>query len=412
MMATTVVNSAFGYLFWLAAARLFPPSAVGLASAIISVSMVISLCSRLGIATVLIQSLPGDKDPAAWWLSLWTLTLTGTATTVVLSCAALLILPLVAPEFTPLSHPIYWLVFGVATLAGTVGSLLDSAFVAERVAGNMLARNTVVSGGKALLVLVLAATGSAGVLALLGAWSLAAVVGVSVGSALVIRRVGTWHGPRLRDSVRHGRYLVRRIVGNQLVGLGGSVPPLLLPLLVTERLSARDNAYFYTTWMMCGILLVVSPAIARSLLAEGVHSPAELRRTTKSALKILALILVPGMVVFLLVGTTFLAIFGPQYAQHSVLLLRLIVFSAIPDAITNVYVSVLVVERRISRAAYLNVGMGTGTVVLSWALLPTLGIAAVGWAWLAMQVAGCGAVGLDLARRRCRPDPSVATRWG
>jgi O-antigen/teichoic acid export membrane protein len=410
MMATTIVNSAFGYLFWLAAARLFPPTALGLASAIISVSTIISLCAQLGVATVLMQSLPGNRDPRAWWLSLWTVALTGTATTVLLSCVALLVLPLVSHDFSSLSHPVYWLLFGAGTVAGTVGSIIDTAFVAERVSGNMLGRNAVVSGGKALVLFPLAWLGAAGPLALIGAWSLAAVVGVAVGGLLVVRRVRTWHGPRLRASIAHARNLVRRIVGNQLVYLGAALPPLLLPLFVTARLSAQDNAYFYTTWMMCGILLVISPAIARSLFAEGVHSPADLRRTTRSALTILGLLLVPGMVVFLLVGSIFLSTFGQEYAQHSVLLLRLIVLSAVPDAITNVYVSVLMVERRISSAAYLNLGIGVITLGLSWVMLPPLGIAGVGWAWLAAQLSGCVVVGLGVGRLR-RPSALRANEW-
>lgn len=412
MMATTVVNSAFGYLFWLAAARLFSPAAVGLASAIISVSTIISLCAQLGVATVLIQSLPGHKDPTDWWLTLWTVTLMGAATTLLLSCAALLVLPLISRDFASLSHPVYWLLFGAGTVAGTVGSILDTAFVAERVSGNMLGRNTVVSGGKAMVLLPIAWLGSAGVLALLSAWSLAAVLGIAVGGLLVVRRVGTWHRPRPRASIDHARTLVRRIVGNQFVGLGGALPPLLLPLLVTARLSARDNAYFYTTWMMCGILLVISPAIARSLFAEGVHSPGGLRRSTRSALAILCFLLVPGMVVFLLVGGILLSTFGHEYAQHSILLLRLIVLSAVPDAITNLYVSVLMVERRVARAAYLNVGMGFGTIVVSWVLLPSVGVAAVGWAWLAMQLAGCLMVAIDFVRRHGGPKTPIVANWG
>lgn len=118
------------------------------------------------------------------------------------------------------------------------------------------------------------------------------------------------------------------------------------------------------------------------------------------------------MVVFLLVGGILLSTFGHEYAQHSILLLRLIVLSAVPDAITNLYVSVLMVEHRVARAAYLNVGMGVGTIVVSWALLPSVGVAAVGWAWLAMQLAGCLVVAIDFVRRRGGPKTPIVADWG
>ena len=72
--------------------------------------------------------------------------------------------------------------------------------------------------------------------------------------------------------------------------------------------------------------------------------------------------------------------------------------SSIPDAVVNVYIAVLRVRNRLVAAAGLSVFMGIGIVVLSWALLPVLGINAVGWAFLAMQLCGCAFVVLDLLR--------------
>jgi len=232
------------------------------------------------------------------------------------------------------------------------------------------------------------------------------VLGVGIG--LVIAMVNGMRGPRLMPLIRLAREFASGMAGNQFIGIGGALPPLLLPLLVTARLSAQDNAYFYTTWMMCAILLVVSPAIARSLFAEGVHSPAELRAKTRSALAILGALLVPSMVVFLLVGGVMLSSFGSEYQSHASGLLTLIVLSAVPDAITNVYVAGLQVQRRLVRAACLNMGIGIATLALSWVLLPVLGITAVGWAWLGAQAAGCVVVAIDFARGGTNPTPQPA----
>jgi O-antigen/teichoic acid export membrane protein len=69
-------------------------------------------------------------------------------------------------------------------------------------------------------------------------------------------------------------------------------------------------------------------------------------------------------------------------------LLSLLIISAIPDAITNIYVSVLRVRRKLYEAALLNTGMAATTLILAWILLPRLGIAGAGWAWLLAQCAG------------------------
>ena len=70
------------------------------------------------------------------------------------------------------------------------------------------------------------------------------------------------------------------------------------------------------------------------------------------------------MAVLLLGGRFILGLFGPDYAQHSYVLLALLAVSEIPDAITNVYISVLRVELRFRAAAVLNNGMGLGAIVL------------------------------------------------
>ena len=135
-----------------------------------------------------------------------------------------------------------------------------------------------------------------------------------------------------------------------------------------------------------------------SLFAEGVNEPDELRAKARRALGIIGVILVPGAVVVLATGGMLLSVFGPSYESHAAGLLQAVLLAAFPDAVTNIYVAVLRVRGRLAAAAALNLGIGVGTVALSWALLPEFGIAAVGWAFLAMQLAGCLFVVIDLRR--------------
>jgi Na+-driven multidrug efflux pump len=95
-----------------------------------------------------------------------------------------------------------------------------------------------------------------------------------------------------------------------------------------------------------------------------------------------------------------LSAFGHAYSDHAVGLLRLAALASIPDAVTNVYVGVLRVEARLTAAASLNLGIGIGTLIISWFLLPVIGISAVGWAFLAMQLCGCVYVVFDWRRQR------------
>jgi O-antigen/teichoic acid export membrane protein len=410
IMTTTVVNSAFGYAFWLVAARLFPTEVVGLTAALIAASTIIALLASLGVGGALIQSLPEEASSAGWSLTFLAGTVTAVATSLVVGCGVLLVLPLVSGQFSVLHRPAYAAVFAVGTVAMTVGAVLDYAFLAERAAGNMLSRNSVVAGGKVLATLLLTVVAGNNGLAILGAWALAATVGLGLGIGLLMRRVRVLNRLQPSALARRARRLGSRLVGHQLVGMGGALLPYVLPLLVTARLSASDNAYFYTTWMMAGIFLIIAPAVSQSLFAEGAHRPHDVLVKARASLTIIGVLLAPCMVGLFVVGGTLLSAFGTAYEHHAIGLLHVVVIAAVPDVITNVYVAVLRVQRRLLVAAGLNLGIGIGTVALAWVLLPMFGISAVGWAWLVMQLSGCAVVVFDLARHQPRLIPEEATR--
>lgn len=176
---------------------------------------------------------------------------------------------------------------------------------------------------------------------LLGAWAGASVVGLALGMVLLARQRAFDKPSRPSAILRSARRLRSRLAGHQLIDMGGALLPYLLPLVVTARLSASDNAYFYTTWMMTGVFLIVSPAVSQSLFAEGAHNPEELIAKARSALTVIGALLVPGVIAVFVLGGVLLSAFGPAYDAHAIGLLRIALLAAFPDAITNVYVAVL-----------------------------------------------------------------------
>ena len=398
IMATTIVNSAFGFAFWLVAARLFPAHVVGLTAAVVSTGTIVVLLASLGVGGTLIQSLPARTKPSGWSLTFWAGMATAMTIGVVVGSASLLLLPLITQQLSVLHGASYGMIFAVGTLSMTAGAILDYVFIAERAAGNMLGRNSAVAAGKLLLVTLLTVAAGTSALKLLGAWAAASVVGLGLGIVLLTRSQDVTKPARPLALVREARKLQSRLAGNQLIGMGGALLPYLLPVMVTARLSSSENAYFYTTWMMAGIFLIIAPAVSQSLFAEGVHNPHELHVKVRSALTFIGTILVPGVVAIFAVGGVMLSAFGATYEHHAVGLLRIVLVASIPDAINNVYVAVLRVRGRLLAAAGLNLGMGIGIVTMSWILLPILGINAVGWSFLAMQLCGCAFVLLDSLR--------------
>lgn len=294
--------------------------------------------------------------------------------------------------------------------AGTIAllNLIGFAFIAARRAGRFLSMQTLASAAKLVGLFPLAAFGAAG---LVGAWVVGAAIGIAVAIVWLVPTMGLGRRPshrsprstgipeRVRDGPRQraphrrlssllGSLYMRRLVGQHLTSVGLLLTPLLLPVLVVTRLGAEPNAYFYVTLMMGSAFFMVSSSVATAVFAESVRANASLRNEIAKAIKIIAVLLIPAMLVVITCGRIMLGFFGASYAAAGYSLLIVFAISAIPDAVTNVATSIWRVSHRLRYAAVLNLGMMVTTLAGAWFLMPPLGITGVGVAWLIAQTLG------------------------
>jgi O-antigen/teichoic acid export membrane protein len=400
MMANTGVSAGVGYVFWLLTAHLYSAPVVGLTAAVISAGTIIVLLSSAGVSGAFIQSLPEQSTKTGWSATFWAGMAAVTFFTVALCAIALVVLPLWSSNLIVLRSMDYGAVFAVGTLALAAGSTLDYVYVAERRAGDMFSRNTALGAVKVILIGLVGLSVRPDAVHLLGAWGASSLFGLCLGAALLVRYRRVARPPKPSVLVQTALRLRGRITGNQVIAIAGSLLPYVLPVLVTVRLSPADNAYFYTAWTLAGVVLVVSSSVSMSLFAEGVHRPDEVNAMARSALKIIGAILVPGVITVFAVGATLLSTFGQAYADHAIGLLRLTVLATIPDAVICVYTSILRAQGRLTTVGLLYLGISVGTCVMSWFLMPVLGIIAVGWAFVAMKLCGCVYVVVDMHRHR------------
>ena len=410
LMASTVVTAGLGYVFWVIAAHAFTSQEVGIGSAVISLCSTAALLTYLGSSAMLIERLPASERSSEWTTILVRVCLVTAGVTAVATALAVPVL-LTSQDyrlFFSTTPPILIAVVGAA--AWTLVNLLGAAFIAARRAGRLLSIQTLVSAAKVLFVLPLAAAG-AGATGLVEAWVASAVLGVGVGAAWLVPRMGLGHRPglhpRRRAAVtpdfrlrqhrrpRHRRALappsagsVRHLLGQHLTSAGGALTPLVLPVLVVLRLGVTLNAYFYITWMMGAAFFMVSPSVAQAVFAEGVRAHSDLRSVVAKALRVIAVLLAPAMVVMIVGGRLILGLFGASYAAAGYGLLILLAISALPDAVSNVAVVVFRVTQRLGYSTALNLGILVMTLVGAWVLMPPLGIAGVGVAWLGAQTIG------------------------
>lgn len=402
IMGTTVATSGIGYLYWIAAAHLFSPNDVGLASALISVMLLTSTLANLGIGSTLVQMLPHAETDRDWSLTLNAGLATGTLSGLLAGIIVIVALPLFSSQFAIVQQPVYALLFILSIPLGIATTLADQTFVAERASSGMLIRNAAFAVLKLVLMVLpvlFIPIGAAGIFAAYVAALAISLCGVRL---VLLPRLRRQYQFTLRGFGGRVRMMLSSLAGNHFINIGGLASMGLLPVFVTMRLSAADNAYFYTTSMVGDFFFMVTSAVAVSLFAEGSHAANDLTRKVRSSILIMGALLIPAMLVIFLGGQYILLLFGPRYVQHGLPVLQIDTVAAIPDAITNVYISILRVQGRLRHGAILNLGMATITLSLAWILLPVLGISGAAWAFLISQTVGSVVTGLDYLRFRLR----------
>jgi len=402
IIGTGAATSIFGYFFWILAAHIYSAAAVGLGSALISAMTLAALFGNLGMGSTLVQMLPGRKKGYAWSLTLNAGLATGIVAGLLAGIISVVTLPLIWRQFSIVGNDAgYRLIFLISVPIMIVSTLLDQAFIAERSAHNMLVRNAVVAILKIpLMVLPVVLLAQVGAMGIFLAGVLAMAIALIAAMAVQIPRLGRGYCLALRGLVGQVRSMLSALTGNYFINLGGQAGGYLLPVFVLVRLSATDTAYYYTATRVGDFLLVGSAAVATSLFAEGSHAAHDLTRKVRSSAVIISMLLGPGILVCFFAGSYILSVFGPGYAHHGAIVLKIEAISSIPDAITNIYISILRIHHRLRFAALLNLGMGVLTLPLAWMLLPVLGIAGVPVAVIIAEAAGSLAAGVDLMRMR------------
>jgi O-antigen/teichoic acid export membrane protein len=397
IMLTTGVNSGLGYVFWLVVARSYAAEEVGIASALIAAMTVVSAIADLGTSTALFQRLPSRRTDSDWsrtlTASITTASVAGLAMALV---AGLAIVPAVSEDLSLVdSSPSHLLLFAAGVVIWSLAAISDYLFVAERRSENMFTRNLVFGVAKLAIVAALALSGDDGAVGIFAAWVAGCAASLAVAYALLVPRLSRRYRPALAGIAREVRVMGSLYAGNYFITLGYLLTTFLLPLLVVARLSAEETAYFYVAWLLGGAFFTVTASVGSALFAEGTNDPEALARQTRSAVRISAALRTPQMAIFLVAAGPILGLFGEEYADNGTTLLILLTASAVPDAITGLYLARVRAEGRLVFPAVASMGMAAATLVGAWFLLPSMELAGPGVAFIAAHVAGSVACLVD-----------------
>ncbi|MCA1693427.1 MAG: hypothetical protein LC749_01115 [Actinobacteria bacterium] len=387
IMATNVVTSLLGYVFWLLVARTSDAETIGGGAATTSALLGAALFGSVGAAAAMIEWLPKSRTALEWRRRVTAGVVVAVSTS---TAGALVVTALLGYMFNilpTLRTPGGGLLFCLGSMFFAVGTLVDYVALSERRGEVMLLRNLVSTCLRIpLLFLPTLVPGTTD--QVLASWTLSAGLSLLVSIAAFKGDGGRSLRPELGRLTVDLRQMAGSLVGQHLITIAAVLATYLLPVLVVARLSTSANAYFYATWMLGSVFFMISPAVSTSLFAEGTTSPGAMQSLVRKSVMIISALLVVPMLVYLLGGRLLLGTFGPAYPAAGGLLLVLLTLSAIPDAVTNIAVGVMRATNRLRSAMWLNTAMLVACLVGSWFLLPHLGIVAVGISWIGSQSLG------------------------
>ena len=382
LMLTSGAYALTGFFFWAVAAKLYPAEGVGFAAAAISAIGLLALLSTLGLDYGLIRFLPNSGEKTNEMLNSC-FTLSGLVS-VALAIIFLAGLSLWSPALLFVrQNPIFLIAFLVFTAVSTFRTFTERTFVAKRRADFALAQGIIF--GLLRFIPLVALAPFFHTFGIFASWGIALGVAVAVGIPFLLPRIQAGYHPVPAVNRQVIADMMRFSFTNYAANLFWAIPILGLPLMVVNLLGAESNAYFYIGWTLGYLLFSIPITISLSLFAEGSHNEAKLAGEVRRSLKFM-LLLIPVIIMVFLLGDKILLLFGKAYSENATELLRILAVSSIPVGLNHIYFTMRRVQKRMKGVVGLSAFIAVITMVLSYLLLPRMGILGVGVAWLIPQI--------------------------
>jgi O-antigen/teichoic acid export membrane protein len=385
LVSSAALTSGLGMLYWIVAARQYSSETVGVNSALISMMIFIASISQLDLSYALNRFLPQAGQKSVLFIA-YTYGLTVSLAFVVSTGFVLgsrIWSPTVHGYFESQPYARVW--FIAACMAWCIFALQDSVMTGLRQATWVPLENLIFSIGKlALLFFFASRFASIGVF---GSWTIMVFLLLLPVNWFIFTSLVPTHVQSSQHSTKSFsfREVGRFIAGNYFASLFWASTTDLLPLLVVELISSEANAYFYLSWTIAYSLYLISRNMGMSLITEGARDEGQLQAYSYKVLVQNGRLIILALLFILPLAGPLLQLFGQEYANESIWVLRLLCLSALPNIVTALYSSIVRVQKRMKALLILYASICFLVVSLSILLMPRVGILGGGIAWLVGQ---------------------------
>jgi O-antigen/teichoic acid export membrane protein len=330
----TVVNSLGGFLFWTLAARSTPSSNIGVASSVITTSVLISTLSGLGLGLGFIRFFRESENPNGLFVVLFGITLTSSGIISLLFLYFLQILaPSIHPYFTSYGNYIYFITL---TIMISFTNLLLNVFTGYRSAIFGFIQVAVMNIIRIAFLLTENVRGNLGIAKIT---TLAFFFSTMFGLVIFAVKLSVANSSGQRTNRGLMCQLISYSLVNQVASVFINLPIVIFPILILRMLGESSSAYSYIAWTIS--LLIAAPGIAlgSSALSECVNAPEKTHTILRRSLVYSILITVPLAIIIGVCAPLILSLFGKEYAEFSTQLLRVLSITSIFVGINGIFYS-------------------------------------------------------------------------
>lgn len=388
LMTSTAASGALTFVFWVVAARWFPPEVVGQVSAMAASMALLAALAQLNLINLYARFLPraGARTRRLVLVGY------GAATAMSITLTAGFFLFGFAGGLVP-ADPLTRLLFTGAVAASAVFFIQGSVLTALGKAVWVPAVNGLSAAARLALLPLLAGAGAATASAVLAAWAVPVVVAMAVVSWWVVARGAPHHARSHTSEPTGSRREVFGFASAEYVnGMLANVVAFLPPVVVATVLGPEPGAYFYLPWLVGVSATTLLWNVVTSFVVEASRDGTRARAHLNRAIGLALAIVVPGTLVLALMPAPLLELLGPAYAAEGTGTLRLIGLSLPFTGLILLYSAFSMMEKRMWRLVAVQTG---GAVILLagiWWGLSAAGIIGPAAALLVSQAA----VGLAL----------------
>ena len=384
LMSSSVLSSVIGYLYWISAARLFPPEEIGFIAAVLAAASLIMSVGDLGLGITAIRHLQSSgSNKLAMANSVITIP---AVCSVLLGLVFLVLIPYLAPQYLPLViNPLYGGLFLLLAVGQSVVYSSGSIFTALLASDRTLYLVNISAVGKLVLIapIALMFPGSHG---LIIASALAIWIGISYSFIVSFPSIIPEFKFRFTASANLLVPLVKYSFSNYFARICLEAQNLLFPIISLHLMGPEKNAIFYMALITSMVLRVIPSAIFNSLFAESSNDKKSSKKNLRDALKLNFLIIIPACLAIIICSEYLLVLIGENYAKEGRNALMILVVANIPWSINYMLITLARVNQQNKLVITICVALLLSSIIPCFFFMPTWGPSGGAMAYLLGQI--------------------------